>query len=193
MKVHKFMDGKNEEFKNSYTRAKSLALTRFESENREDEIGKLVNFKIISSDSKQLNRDAQKFQNLIEKAHGDVRKRKFLHRLWGMLRGDLQTIFFTYIVSIDSYDKIVSNLFQYININGLLNEMKFKSTNRNMLMKKKDDKDDECCIVKKKCYQCRKIGHIKPLCLQLKAKNNVKIVERTCKASEDDKDKRIGD
>uniref|UniRef100_A0A0K0FGK1 Uncharacterized protein n=1 Tax=Strongyloides venezuelensis TaxID=75913 RepID=A0A0K0FGK1_STRVS len=122
MKVHTFMDGKNEEFKNSYTRAKSLALKRFGSENRENEIDKLVNFRIRSSDPEKFNRDAQKFRNLIEEAHGDVREKEFLHRLGGMLRGDLQTIFFTYIVSIDSYDKIVSNLFQYININSLLNE-----------------------------------------------------------------------
>uniref|UniRef100_A0A0K0FGK0 Mediator complex subunit 23 n=1 Tax=Strongyloides venezuelensis TaxID=75913 RepID=A0A0K0FGK0_STRVS len=39
--------------------------------------------------------------------------------------------------------------------------------------------------------QCGEISHIKTLCQQLKAKNDVKMIERTCKASEDDKDKRI--
>uniref|UniRef100_A0A0N5CFL9 RNA-directed DNA polymerase n=1 Tax=Strongyloides papillosus TaxID=174720 RepID=A0A0N5CFL9_STREA len=190
IKVRTFMDGKADELKDTYEKAKNWILKRFGSDAREEEIDKLVNFKIRVSDPEQFNEDTQKFRDLIEKAYGDVKEKELLNRLGGMLRGDLQTMFFTYLASINSYDDMVSKLIQYMNIKGPLKEKKFKNINRSTPMKKDVDKDDESSWMKKKCYQCGEMGHIKPICPLLKAKSDVKI-ERTSKASENDKDKRI--
>uniref|UniRef100_A0A0N5BLT4 CCHC-type domain-containing protein n=1 Tax=Strongyloides papillosus TaxID=174720 RepID=A0A0N5BLT4_STREA len=191
MKVRTFMDGKANELKDTYDKAKNLILKRFGSDSREDDIDKLVNFKIRTEDPEQFNEDAQRYRDLIEKAYGDVREKELLNRLGSMLRGDLQTMFFTYMASIEDYDDMVAKLIQYMNIKGSMREKKFKSNDKEMLQKNGSFKENETSLEKKKCYSCGELGHLKALCPQRKMKEEVKTTESASKITEDAKDRRI--